>query len=42
MKLYHSVLELIGNTPTVRLNKIPNTTGAEVFIKLESFNPGEV
>lgn len=40
MKLYHSVLELIGNTPTVRLNKIPNTTGAEVFIKLESFNPG--
>lgn len=40
MKLYHSVLELIGNTPTVRLNRIPNTTGAEVFIKLESFNPG--
>lgn len=40
MKLYHSVLELIGKTPTVRLNKIPNTTGAEVFIKLESFNPG--
>lgn len=40
MKLYDSVLELIGNTPTVRLNKIPNTTGAEVFIKLESFNPG--
>ncbi|WP_312097092.1 cysteine synthase A [Niallia sp.] len=40
MKLYKSVLELIGNTPIVQLNRIPQTTGAEVYIKLESFNPG--
>ncbi|MCR2822778.1 cysteine synthase A [Lederbergia panacisoli] len=40
MKLYHSILDLIGNTPTVKLNKIPDPTGAEVYIKLESFNPG--
>ena len=40
MKLYRSVLELIGNTPIVQLNKIPESTGAEVYIKLESFNPG--
>jgi cysteine synthase len=40
MKLYKSVLELIGNTPTVQLNRIPQKNGAEVYIKLESFNPG--
>ncbi|MBZ9536958.1 cysteine synthase A [Cytobacillus oceanisediminis] len=40
MKLYKSVLELIGNTPIVQLNRIPTLTRAEVYIKLESFNPG--
>lgn len=40
MKLYKSVLDLIGNTPTVQLNRIPQKNGAEVYIKLESFNPG--
>ena len=32
-------LELIGNTPLVRLNKITGGAGAEVVAKLESFNP---
>jgi cysteine synthase A len=32
-------LELIGNTPLVRLNKITNGARAEVVAKLESFNP---
>ncbi|WHY87105.1 cysteine synthase A [Neobacillus novalis] len=40
MKLYSSILDLIGNTPTVKLNKIPDPSGAEVYMKLESFNPG--
>ncbi|ALC90878.1 cysteine synthase [Bacillus sp. FJAT-18017] len=40
MKLYQSVLDLIGNTPTVKLNKLPDPAGAEVYMKLESFNPG--
>ncbi|AZU62154.1 cysteine synthase A [Neobacillus mesonae] len=40
MKLYNSVLDLIGNTPIVKLNKLPDPNGAEVYIKLESFNPG--
>lgn len=40
MKLYDSVLDLIGNTPIVKLNKIPDQAGAKVYIKLESFNPG--
>ncbi|MBI3784408.1 MAG: cysteine synthase A [Deltaproteobacteria bacterium] len=35
-----SVLELIGNTPAVRLNRIPPPDAAEVWGKLESMNPG--
>jgi cysteine synthase len=31
--------ELIGNTPLVRLNHMTEGTGAEVVVKLESFNP---
>lgn len=40
MKLSNSILDLIGNTPIVRLNRLPDPQGADVFIKLESFNPG--
>lgn len=40
MKLYDSILDLIGNTPIVRLNRIPKPEGAGVYIKLESMNPG--
>lgn len=37
-----NVTELIGNTPLVRLNKIPQSLGieAEVYAKVESFNAG--
>lgn len=40
--IYNSVLELIGETPIVRLNKIPAAVGREVQVlaKLEFFNPG--
>jgi cysteine synthase A len=34
-----SVLELIGGTPLVRLNRIPNPEGATVLAKAESLNP---
>jgi cysteine synthase A len=34
-----SVLELIGNTPLVRLNRITKGAGAKVIAKLEYFNP---
>jgi cysteine synthase A len=37
-KVYDNVLGLIGNTPLVKLNKI-NDGEAEIFVKLESFNP---
>ena len=40
MKIYNSILDLIGKTPIVKLNKLPDPTGGEVYIKLESFNPG--
>ncbi|WP_078410457.1 cysteine synthase A [Priestia abyssalis] len=40
MKLYNSILDLVGNTPIVKLNNIPDRNGADVYIKLESFNPG--
>src|SRR5512145_2533121 len=35
-----TVLELIGRTPMVRLNRLPTPGGAEVVAKLESVNPG--
>jgi cysteine synthase len=35
-----NVLELIGNTPLVRLHRLPEAGSAEVLVKLESFNPG--
>jgi cysteine synthase A len=40
MKVVSSILDLIGNTPIVRLNRVPDPSGAAVFMKLESFNPG--
>jgi len=34
-----SILELVGNTPLVRLGKIARDVGADVVVKLESRNP---
>nr|MDO8099064.1 cystathionine beta-synthase [Candidatus Njordarchaeota archaeon] len=39
MKFYNSILETIGNTPLVKLNKIANDK-ATILAKLECFNPG--
>jgi cysteine synthase len=36
----NSPLELVGHTPVVRLNRIPGKDDAEVWAKLENFNPG--
>ena len=40
MKYANNVTELIGNTPLVRLNKTPREVGANIFAKLEYYNPG--
>tara|TARA_B100001057_G_scaffold356342_1_gene358354 strand:- start:4777 stop:5754 length:978 start_codon:yes stop_codon:yes gene_type:complete len=40
MKYYKNILETIGNTPLIKLNKITKSLIANVFVKVESFNPG--
>src|SRR5919109_1461519 len=40
MTIHTSVLELIGGTPLVRLNRLPKPGGATVVAKIESRNPG--
>ncbi|GAB4309988.1 MAG: cysteine synthase A [Geminocystis sp.] len=41
MKVANNITELIGRTPLVRLNRIPQTEGCvgEILIKLEGMNP---
>jgi cysteine synthase A len=39
-RLAASVLELVGGTPLVRLNRLPTAGGALVLAKMESLNPG--
>lgn len=38
--LYNNVLEMIGNTPILKLNNITDNDMSEVYLKLEKFNPG--
>ena len=38
--LYTSIVELVGNTHVLRLRRLSEQCGANVFIKLEQFNPG--
>ncbi len=39
MKVVNSVLDLIGNTPLVKLTKIPTDSIANVYVKCEYMNP---
>ncbi len=40
IKAYNSVLELIGDTPLVKLNRIVEGIPGNFYAKVESFNPG--
>jgi len=40
MKIRADVLECIGNTPLVRLNRVAPAGGAEILLKAEFMNPG--
>jgi cystathionine beta-synthase len=40
MKIAKNILELVGNTPLVYLNKVNSPKGAKIAAKLEFFNPG--
>jgi len=37
---YANILQTIGNTPVVRLNKVTGSLAGELSVKVESFNPG--
>jgi cysteine synthase len=40
-KIYDSIIDTVGNTPLVRLKKLPKEAGvkADILVKLECFNP---
>ena len=40
MRVVNNIAELIGNTPIIKLNTIAGPDDAEIYLKLESFNPG--
>ncbi|WAA11360.1 cysteine synthase A [Fervidibacillus albus] len=40
MRAVHSVADLVGKTPIVKLNHVVGPDSAEVYLKLEYFNPG--
>lgn len=37
--IYNNLIDMIGNTPIVKLNNIVNENMAEVYVKLEKYNP---
>jgi cysteine synthase len=39
MKFFNSMLEAVGNTPLLKLNKVAKDVPANVFVKLELLNP---
>src|SRR6185295_8015786 len=36
----NSILDTVGRTPLVRINRISRKPGVEILAKLEAFNPG--
>jgi cystathionine beta-synthase len=40
MQIYNTILDVVGNTPLVRLNKITQHVEPEILAKLENLNPG--
>lgn len=38
--VYNSIIETVGNTPIVKLNRTVDKNSADVYVKLEYFNPG--
>ncbi|WP_438838193.1 cysteine synthase A [Streptococcus pluranimalium] len=39
-KIYNHITELVGQTPTVKLNRLVPEDAADVYVKIEAFNPG--
>lgn len=40
VRVANSIAELVGQTPIVKLNRLIDENSAEVYLKLEYFNPG--
>ena len=40
MTVFHSILAKIGNTPIIKLRKLKVKSSVEIWVKMESFNPG--
>jgi cystathionine beta-synthase len=40
IKAYNSVLDLIGNTPLIKLNNVTSNLEGNYYAKVEAFNPG--
>lgn len=40
IKAYNNILELIGNTPLIKLNKVTEGFKGNFYAKVEAFNPG--
>ena len=40
MRYHNSIIDLVGNTPLVKLNKVTEGISATVLAKVEYFNPG--
>lgn len=41
MRIFNNMTELIGNTPIVKLNRVVLEGAADVYVKLEMFNPSK-
>jgi cysteine synthase A len=38
--VYNNILEAIGNTPVIRLNRMPEEDSARILVKMEALNVG--
>ncbi|MGE7057068.1 PLP-dependent cysteine synthase family protein, partial [Paenibacillus glucanolyticus] len=39
MEIYNSIVDMIGQTPMVKLQRLASSEAADVYVKLERFNP---
>ncbi|MEY3920203.1 MAG: hypothetical protein RLZ15_997, partial [Actinomycetota bacterium] len=39
MKVHSDITKIVGNTPLVRINHVTDGAAAEVYAKLEFYNP---
>lgn len=39
-KFNRNILQIIGNTPIIKINKLASHISSEIYVKLESMNPG--